>query len=167
MELPRFKPVALVPMKFPSTTLSIAFATVISMPSEVLKPMTFAAAGVVPPMVLLDVPTMTPTPLPRLSPLESVPMKLPSRRLSIAFRSKRPLGRSKCRRSCLRREYCRCPRRCRRSCYSIDSMTIPEPSKLSDFQAVDRASRRARSQSQAVGGLLDPRRRSRLERADR
>ena len=51
------------------------------MPCRCVEADDVPAPAVIPPMVLLDVLTMTPTPLPRLAPLEVVPMKLPSNRL--------------------------------------------------------------------------------------
>ena len=43
----------------------------------VLKPKTLAAPAEVPPIVLPAAPSVTPTPLPRLSPLASVPKRFP------------------------------------------------------------------------------------------
>ena len=75
--LPMLAPAALVPMKFPSTTFWLPLRPVRCHAVRVLKPMTFAAPEVIPPMVLFGVPTATPNPLPRLAPLASVPMKFP------------------------------------------------------------------------------------------
>ena len=68
------------PIKLPTMRLSAAG---IEIPAEVLKPIVFAEPAVVPPIVLLA-PITTPTLLPRLSPAESVPIKLDNMRLPVA-----------------------------------------------------------------------------------
>ena len=50
--LPWLAPAASVPTKLPTTVLFAARSPLIRMPSDVLNPMTFAAADVAPPIVL-------------------------------------------------------------------------------------------------------------------
>ena len=64
--LPRFMLDALVPNELPRMTLAVAPAPVVASPDEVLKPNTFAAPAVVPPIVFPELPIKTPIGFPRL-----------------------------------------------------------------------------------------------------
>ena len=68
-------PAASVPMKLPSTTLSVPAAWMKTF--VLLSPIVFAEAAVVPPTILFELRITTPEVLPRMSPSESVPMKSP------------------------------------------------------------------------------------------
>ena len=128
--LPKLAPLDIRADEIPEHKVANCSVPAISTPSELLKPMTFAAAPVLPPTVLFGLWMMIPIPLPRPAPLEFVPIKLPRTRLCGATPESTPFGAIERPAVVLETRMLPAFEAALPTVLLAESMTIPEPSKL-------------------------------------